>query len=82
MVRHHLDISTAHMPGPDPDFGDGSALEAVEHEHGFVVFVQDEHPDEPAWIRPALALARVSRCTLINFDRDADVHPALPSFDW
>lgn len=79
MIRNHLDISTAHMPSEVPDFGD---LQAVEHDCGFILFVAPDSGVEPAWLRPVLTLARLSQCALIVFDRDADVHPALPSFNW
>lgn len=81
-----LDLSTAHMPESDPDWG---SLRVAVHEYGAVVFVLSdredldfEHEDEPEWIRPAMALARKHDCLLVNFDRDGEVCEDLPTWEW
>ena len=80
-----LDLSTAHMPGPEPEWG---SLRVAVHEYGAVVFVHgsgEEWTDtegEPKWIRPAMALARKHDCLLVNFDRDGEVCEDLPTWEW
>ncbi len=76
-----LDLSTAHMPGSSPPWGD---LRVVEHEHGYVVFVSSEPQGrEPQWATKVLALARKHDCLLVNFDQDGEELPEhLPMWNW
>lgn len=82
-VERALVLSTAHMPGPDPEFGD---VGKADHEHGHVVFVvrgTTEYDDRAApWLRPVLAMARTYNASLINFDCDACEVPGLETWSW
>lgn len=105
-TRKILDLSTLHMPGPEPDFG---GCRTVEHgdqpsgarrraggvvdpagdgfeAFGYVCFVggggEGERSDEAGWLRPILQLARAEGATAVVFDRDGEVDPRLPTFDW
>ena len=75
-----LDLSTAHLPGPNPDFG---KLRNTETEYGFVVFVSpDADKDEvPEWLEPIHADAVKHRAMLINFDNDAGIYN-FKLYDW
>ena len=63
-----LDVSTAHLPGPEPDFG---KLRTVEHEHGWIVFVMSDFSGReikeivPDWLHKMYAEAVVNDCVLI-----------------
>lgn len=35
-IRSMLDLSTVHVPGPNPDFGE---LRVAPHDHGWIIFV-------------------------------------------
>jgi hypothetical protein len=78
-----LDLSTAHVPGPDPDFGD---VRTADHTHGWVVFVAPGLPkftrSFPDWLLPVWNKAVELECTLINFDTDAECCEDFPTFDW
>lgn len=68
-IRRMLDLSTVHVPGPEPDWGD---LKVKDHEYGWVVWVYD--PDDnlsPEWMKPIMKLAYKKNCALILFDSDA-----------
>lgn len=68
-IRHLLDLSTMHVPGPQPDWGD---LRFEVHEHGWVVWVYDPDDDlSPEWMKPIMKLAYQKNCALILFDSDA-----------
>jgi len=76
-----IDVSTGHMPGPEPDFG---KLRMQEHEYGWMVFVTAE-PEEghvPEWLQPIYELALQHECICINFDRDAAAFNQFPSWVW
>lgn len=80
-VQYMLDLSTAHLPGDNPDWG---KLRVATHEYGWTVFVNDT-PDEsvePEWIRPLMAYARTYCCMLINFDEAGDTVSFLPRWEW
>jgi hypothetical protein len=70
-----LDLSTAHVPGPEPDWG---AARAEEHTFGWVLFltesVEEAHLPCPEWLKPIVAFALANECVLINFDQDGDVY--------
>lgn len=78
-----LDLSTAHMPEEDPDFGE---VRTAPHEYGYVVWVTDPDPQTkdkiPSWLYPIIEAAYRSECVLINFDRDADTVEAFQKHDW
>jgi len=69
-IRAMLDLSTAHVPGPEPDWGD---LKVQVHQYGWIVWAYD--PDDslsPDWMKPIMKLAYQKNCALILFDSDAD----------
>lgn len=77
-----LALSTAHVPGETPSFG--SYLRVVEHEYGWIVFVQPEGDKWciPDWLRPIHRVAVEQGCTLILFDRDCNEEPRFQTWDW
>lgn len=83
MIRMMIDLSTAHMPGATPNFGD---LRTIEHIYGWVVFVSPRDPGKgnvvPEWLEPILSLACDAGCVLINFDADAEEHRRFETFEW
>ena len=75
-IRRLLDLSTDHVPGPEPDWGD---LKVRSHEYGWIVWVYD--PDDslsPDWMKPIMKMAYQKNCALILFDSDA---PMLDVWD-
>lgn len=76
-TRRMLDLSTVHVPGPEPDWGD---LKVRTHEYGWIVWVYKNGIDDfipgvsqetPDWIKPIMEAAYQKRCALILFDSDA-----------
>lgn len=81
-VRTMLDVSTAHMPSAEPDFGD---VRHFRTGFGYVVFTSS--PDSgadgvPEWLRPLWQFASLNDCLVINFDQDATRYPQFPSWEW
>lgn len=79
MLKHMLDLSTAHMPCTKPDFG---KARHQENEYGFVVWVGDIVDEAPDWLEPIMRNARGNNCILINFDRDADTDDEFKTYEW
>ena len=97
-VKGCLDLSTAHAPCSEPDFGKVRYVESREEwpnphapevtmkeEYGWVVWVQE--PDEegggiPEWLLPIMRVAHTEGHILINFDRDADECPDFQTWEW
>ena len=77
MKESVLVLSATHMPNTDPDFG---SLRAIPFEYGFVVGCRVDHTT-PWWIKSVMEHA-YNDCTLIMFDRDAEVCDQFPSWDW
>lgn len=81
-LRKMIDVSTAHMPDPDPYWDE---VRAAEHEEGWVVFINPglEEVWVPEWLRPLWRTAVQCDCILINFDKDGDVYEELwPTWEW
>ncbi len=82
-IEKALDLSTAHLPGPNPEFGD---IRAQAHDYGFIVWVRDATGDDDEkladWFLPILKEAQKHECILILFDQDAEAHEGLKTFDW
>lgn len=88
-----MDLSTGHVPEKEakgcPDFWGARTLET---EFGWVVWPTRLDPEEweameeddqpPKWLRPILKLAYAEEVMMINFDRDGEVHPDLPTYEW
>ena len=74
-----MDLSTAHMPQTNPDFG---SVRNVSHEYGYVVWLTDSDDDGAQWLKPILAIARKHKCLLINFDSDAATFDGLKTYEW
>lgn len=82
MIRPCLDLSTSHMVGPSPNFGDARH---VETEHGYVVWVTGEvgkFPPVPGWLVEIMVYALQQDCLLINFDNDADTMDPFRTWEW
>lgn len=85
MIEKVLDLSTAHAPSPNPDFGEARY---VAHSFGWIVFVQgpqgnhQELDGVPAWLIPIMMKAQNEKCILINFDMDAEEIEGLSTWDW
>ncbi len=83
-VKTMLDLSTAHMPCGEPDWGDERVS---HHEHGVILFLRDdpspeELEDMPAWLAPIYDLGWRAGAILVNFDRDAEAYGDLPTWEW
>lgn len=84
-VQNMLDLGTCHMPSNDPDWG---SLRVIEHEHGWVVFVNGDLEDDefndivPEWARPFMHRATDLDCILVNFDEDGEAVEGLPTWEW
>ena len=79
-IRSMLDLSTNHVPGPEPDWGD---LKVKAHEYGWIVWAYD--PDgslSPDWMRPIMKMAYKKNCVLILFDTDADEWEDTPLWEF
>lgn len=78
-----LNISTAHMPSSEPNFGTHSAYSFL---YGYFMYVCfdpcEDHSNEPGWITKVLSYAHKNSFDMIVFDADASVDIALPTFDW
>ena len=85
-IRKFLELSSAHMPDPDPGFG---PFRALEDEYGTFLFFwrpasRHEARSVPPWLRTILAFSRqrYRDCWVIYFDRDGEIEPNLPVFEW
>lgn len=83
-VQTMLDLSTAHMPEADPDWGDERVL---PHDYGFILFVRGDPDDDdieslPEWLKPIYELAIRAGAMLVNFDQDGGRYTCLPSWEW
>ena len=79
-LEYMLALSTAHMPSEKPDFG---SFRTIEHEYGYVVFVQDpEVAQIPEWLDPIVDVAFVEGCTLILFDNACGESRSFKTWDW
>lgn len=72
-LAYMLDLCTSHVDR-SAGFGD---LRIIEHEYGWVVFVDGNKSGEaaqsiPEWIRPIHSYAAAQKAMIINFDADAD----------
>lgn len=75
-----LDLSTSHVKGPDPDWGD---LRALAHAHGWIVYVSPDAEDSvPKWFRPIHQAAAENKCMLVNFDSAADTVDCFETWEW
>jgi len=76
-----LELNTAHLPESDPDF---SFCSAYETNYGWIVFpVHTEYTGNlPDWLQPIVKFAFDNGCSLIHFDRDAEVDSNFKTYDW
>ena len=81
-LENMYDLSTAHMPETEPDFGD---LRFEQYDYGFVVWVVSEdlldEGDVPQWLYPIMEQAIYNECMLIKFDADAPV-VHFDTYEW
>ena len=82
-LENMYDLSTAHMPNTEPDFGD---LRFEQYEYGYVVWVVSEdlldEGDVPQWLYPIMEQAIYNECQLIKFDADANVVSHFDTYEW
>lgn len=78
-IERILTLSTAHAPGPNPEFGD---VRTADHEYGWIVFVAAGIDEGADWLRPILMIAWQGECTLILFDQDASTLDGVQVYDW
>jgi hypothetical protein len=75
VIQNMLDLSTAHMPGPNPDWG---GARAESHAFGWILFLSDRddeaHLPCPEWLKPIVLYALDNDCILVNFDQDGDIY--------
>lgn len=75
-----MDLSTAHVPSSDPDWGE-DGLRVGSHAHGWILSVCD-YSEVPEWLSPILEAAKDAGCTLINFDSAADTVDCFEKWEW
>lgn len=82
-ITKMMDLSTAHMPSGDPEFGE---IRHTEHEYGYTVFVNDAYKSDPniapEWLRPILDKAVKHGCLVIIFDADAEEDDEFQKWEW
>jgi hypothetical protein len=78
-IQKVLDLSTSHVPGPDPDWGN---LRAVGHEHGWIVFINPNLDGIPLWWRHIGEMAEAHGCLMVNFDSAADTVDCFETWEW
>ena len=82
-IHSMYDLSTAHLPETEPDFGD---LRFEQYEYGYVVWVVSEDllddGDVPTWLYPIMEQAIYNECLLIKFDADAPVVSHFDTYEW
>ena len=76
-IQRYLDLSTAHIPSSEPDWGE---VDALRYEYGWIVFAHVG--DEPIWLSPVLELALRMGCTLVKFDCDGPERDDLEKWEW
>ncbi len=88
-VRRFIDLSNRHLPMDTAyDLIHFDGVTAHEFAEGWLVYVPPdprERAEEeyvPAEVLNLQYIARSLDCDYILFDRDADVDPALPYWDW
>lgn len=77
-------ISTAHMPHSQAAFEIQDTTVAAYPEGAFVRVSFEEAFTNDEWLRPVrdwLSKTSLSDCW-VRFDRDGDIVPGLPMFDW
>ena len=82
-IHSMYDLSTAHLPESDPDWGD---LRFEQYEYGYVVWVVSEDLLDdggvPVWLYPIMEQAIYNECLLIKFDADALVVDHFDTYEW
>lgn len=91
-IRQILDLSTSHLPfdhwATVLDTVEG--VVAYELDYGWLMWVPDDPDDSdegdghvlPGSILKIQRYARKHGCDYVLFDRDAEVDPALPTWEW
>lgn len=79
MIEKVLTLSTAHVPGENPNFG---ALRYCEHEYGWVVFLGSEDQPVPVWLRDIVWYAQKNDCFAVHFDADGPIEKSLRTYQW
>ena len=84
ILTNMIVLSTGHVPGPEPSFGD---IRFCSHEYGWILFVANFEDIEfqelvPDWLKPIYRYAINNNCVIINFDRDGDLLDQFPSWIW
>lgn len=63
----------------------------ANHHYGYIIFLSDSNKEDESMKRilkkapgivPLIVYAIEIGCTMINLDRDAEVIPNLPTFEW
>ena len=80
-IVNTLELSTAHLPESHPDF---SFCSAYDTNYGWIVTPchTDYVTSLPDWMQPIIKFAFDNNCSLIHFDRDADVDSNFQTYNW
>lgn len=85
-LKTMVDLSTAHVPEPNPDFGD---LRAQPHKYGWIVFVHGAEAGDdgandgvPVWLLPIVEYAQAHGAFLVNFDQDGTRCDMFQTWEW
>jgi len=90
-IEKFLSLSTAHVPGPNPEWGvlSGWTIE-IPGGYGWMVLwanttwedLAEDSEGAPEWFKPIHTRMRALGCKGVVFDCDGPVMDNLPSFDW
>jgi len=79
-VSNVLELSTWHLPSDCESF---YPLRYANHQYGYIVWITEHSEFEvDTWLKPIVKMAVSKKCSMINFDRDADVVESLKKYDW
>lgn len=86
-VRKFLDLSTAHVCPETRDWLEHETDQGLVYQltggYGWMLYCADtEHDPVPTDLDGIFALAKNMSCEYVMLDRDAPIHPDLPTWDW
>ncbi|RWM32602.1 MAG: hypothetical protein EOR77_21470 [Mesorhizobium sp.] len=88
MIIQMLELSTAHLSRQTADLIEMQTddipifYEKLEYGWWFPVLECSSPHTIPEDLKQVLDFARSLNCQWVMFDRDADQHPSLPSYEW
>lgn len=83
-IDRMLNISTGHLSEKTCNawMKDQDVVCAIEHDYGWIVWVNEKAEGLPNDLQFVLRFARNQACDYVKFDCDAAVLEELPVYDW